>query len=288
VEPDLLHTELKSGYMSMARFANRIDSLRKKIHHSQAMKAVKKTPLHPVLGLLFRGYIKSLSTLVSDYRHEVKIGSSVAQYHIETGDDFTHIVGLDGEKPVLTGFIQDIRSDDIVYDVGSHLGLYSCLAASKAGKVYCFEPHPGNLEALRKNIELNNLENIKIIEYALSDEERTFLMPGKDTRANAAVSDMEGELEINSVTGDVLVEEKIKPATVVKIDVEGHEYQAVKGLEETLRDSCRVLYCEVHPEDLKDFGHSEEEFYDLVEKLGFQNIDIIHERGPQKFIRAEK
>lgn len=271
-----------------AKLARYLDRLRQRIHYSRGMKVIKRTPLHPLLEIAFRSYIRLLSFIIPDYRHTVSLGGLEAQFHVDTGDDMTHVVGLDGEKPVLKDFAETVEPGDVVYDIGSHLGIYGCLSAKKASKVYCFEPHPGNISALRANIELNNLGNVRVCECALSDSETTYMMPGQDTRANASISET-GDVEVKVVKGAKLVENgSIEPPEVVKMDVEGHEYEALKGLGDVLQDSCRILYCEVHPQDLEDSGRTEEELYELIQKLGFETVNTIYERGPQKFIKAEK
>ena len=60
----------------------------------------------------------------------------------------------------------------IVVDVGANVGYFSLLAAElvgSSGKVYAFEPEPGNNGILQQNIEINSLSNIQVEEMAGSD-----------------------------------------------------------------------------------------------------------------------
>ena len=56
-----------------------------------------------------------------------------------------------------------ITKDSIVVDVGAHIGSFSLMAARDARKVLAFEPEPINYQMLKKNMELNNLENMAIL-----------------------------------------------------------------------------------------------------------------------------
>ena len=61
-----------------------------------------------------------------------------------------------------------ITRDSIVVDVGAHIGSFSIMAARSAYKVLAFEPEPNNYRMLKKNMELNHLENMSIFEMAVS------------------------------------------------------------------------------------------------------------------------
>lgn len=62
-----------------------------------------------------------------------------------------------------------------VLDTGGNIGYFTLLASKlvgKHGKVYVFEPDPTNFKYLRKNIEINKIENIILINKCVSNEER--------------------------------------------------------------------------------------------------------------------
>jgi FkbM family methyltransferase len=61
-----------------------------------------------------------------------------------------------------------IAKDSIVVDVGAHIGSFSIMVARSAYKVLAFEPEPNNYQMLKKNMELNHLENMSIFEMAVS------------------------------------------------------------------------------------------------------------------------
>jgi len=64
-----------------------------------------------------------------------------------------------------------LAKDSVFYDIGANVGFYSLLAAQVAsnGKVFSFEPSPRNIELLRKHLILNEINNVDILDVALSD-----------------------------------------------------------------------------------------------------------------------
>ena len=59
----------------------------------------------------------------------------------------------------------EIETDDVVLDIGAHIGLFTLFASQFCtnGKIYCFEPIKENFELLQENIKMNNLENVIIL-----------------------------------------------------------------------------------------------------------------------------
>lgn len=65
------------------------------------------------------------------------------------------------------------KEGEVVIDAGANIGMFSCCAASKGCKVFAFEPTEKTREYLRQNAELYKKGAVEILEYALSDGERT-------------------------------------------------------------------------------------------------------------------
>ena len=98
---------------------------------------------------------------------------------IESPEYIDYVVMRDGNKyymsRLINGVMQaqqdyifdDIRKDDIVIDIGASIGGFSIPASKKAKYVYAVEPM--TLDLLRKNILLNEREDINILDVALGD-----------------------------------------------------------------------------------------------------------------------
>ncbi|GAB6878850.1 FkbM family methyltransferase [Halorubrum gandharaense] len=201
-------------------------------------------------------------------------------------------------------FLDSIEDEDVVYDIGANTGLYSLFAATKCprGKVVAFEPYPPNVEVLRRDIARNSLNNIKVVESAISNSggEIEFNQPEEDDIGYGSSSidtdGTDGSLTVPTTTVDTLVEDsEIPPPNVVKIDVEGAEQLVIDGMMETLSGpSCRVLYCEIHlpgvskRPSIEDFGGSPDELEAKLEGLGFTVQRVQMERGSELTIKAKK
>jgi FkbM family methyltransferase len=148
---------------------------------------------------------------------------------------------------------------DTVVDVGAHIGLYSLIAAKRvgsSGKVIAIEPDPENCKLLQRNVEINKLTNVSILELAAfsSTSKLKLYLPGKERgftklstlMANRAVT--ENFLEIDATTLDcLLVTQGITEVNWIKIDVEGAELEVLKGAAITLSESKDIaLLIEVH------------------------------------------
>ena len=64
-----------------------------------------------------------------------------------------------------------LEEDDIVVDIGAHVGVFTVFAASRTqNTVYAFEPFPGNFEILKRNISVNKLCNVVLYRSAVADK----------------------------------------------------------------------------------------------------------------------
>ena len=160
-------------------------------------------------------------------------------------------------------------------------------------KVIAFEPHPANVDRLRENASLNEIQ-IEVQSVALSNEHGSseLSISGENDQAGAGTHSLstggDGQtLEIETIEGDRLIEEgNIPPPTVVKIDVEGAEQLVLEGLRATIESGqCHTIYCEVHPDRLSGFGGSEQELRELLRENGYE-IRVIKQRSPEYFLKA--
>lgn len=191
------------------------------------------------------------------------------------------------------------KEGDIVVDVGAHMGRYTLMAAKSIGqygKVLAVEAHPYNYKLLCKNIKLNELLNTVTLNCAAFSEEISKLrlyLPDEQLGYTMHHSLMSGYLaskyhdaaekryiEVEAHTLDHLLESaQIKHDQVnwIKIDVEGAEYEVLRGCSQILTSSKDIsLLVEVHGNETYrplvellqsyDFGIELEKIYDNGEK----------------------
>ena len=106
--------------------------------------------------------------------------------------------------------------------------------------VHAFEPAPENFQILKKNIELNQLTNVVPVNKAVSDSSTT--MPFFIEKQNDVQGSLYSTLRSNEFTIPVecvTIDEYMagQPVDVIKMDIEGGEPAALKGMEKTLANS---------------------------------------------------
>jgi len=135
---------------------------------------------------------------------------------------------------------KNINKEDIVLDIGAHIGIHTIHLAKIAKFVYAIEPEPNNLKLLIKNISANNVEKkVSILPYAISsiDGLVNFYVNSESTGAHHILFNNEGSmdyktiLKVKAYTLDTLLLNilGLTRIDVVKIDVEGHELEVIKG-----------------------------------------------------------
>lgn len=191
---------------------------------------------------------------------------------LETYWEFNHFRRL-VERALLSDLVSEIRTDDVVYDVGAYLGWHTLFAAKAArdGTTVAFEPHPVSHKRLQE--VLRHAEgHVRTYNYALSDVKKTVAIP-KNSSSGAEISETGSDgYEAKTIRGDALVDSEDLPLpNVIKIDVEGMEKEVLDGLEKTIAtDECRVIYCEMHPQKSALGNKLYSEIVDDFERAGFE------------------
>jgi len=178
------------------------------------------------------------------------------------------------------------KEGDIVIDIGAHIGLYTIISSKRVGangKVVAIEAHPGNFEMLNSNIKLNRLNNVIPLNYAVYSKEtkvKLYLPSGESgfTKYNTImpnwINTREKFVEVNANTLDYLLQlNEIRQEEVnwIKIDVEGAEFEVLKGASNVLSKSKDIaILMELHgPPHI--YRPKVEEFVDLYNfKIEFE------------------
>lgn len=106
----------------------------------------------------------------------LKNGLEIHNKHSNTLSIFREIF----KNKVYTNTLIQIEQDDVVFDVGANIGVFSLFASMVKGvRIFGFEPHPDNFAFYTKNIEVNNKSNITGLNCALGYEDSSrFLVNG--------------------------------------------------------------------------------------------------------------
>jgi FkbM family methyltransferase len=162
-------------------------------------------------------------------------------------------------EPLLSRWVlQRLRPGDVFVDVGANMGYFSVLAAQgvrPAGGVVAIEPEPTTFKKLTTNVALNRGANVRAVQSAAGAREGTvpfYRAPWNDAE-NSTVANPElepaGEVEALPLAR-LLSEAEMAHTRLVKVDVEGGEWDVIAGLvPDIARFSADMeLVVEVHPQ----------------------------------------
>jgi FkbM family methyltransferase len=178
---------------------------------------------------------------------------------------------------------------DIVVDVGAHIGKYTIIASKMVGsqgKVIAIEAHPANYDLLKQNIELNKLNNVIALNYAVHSKETMVKLyeSGQEkgfTIYNTIMIDRttpnnQKYIEIKAKTLDsLLLKNGINQVNWIKIDVEGAEYEVLRGATDLLSSGKDTsLLIEIH-----NLGANHRNLYEpIIELLKLNNYKVLFEK----------
>ncbi len=181
-----------------------------------------------------------------------------------------------------------VRPGMTVVDIGANIGIYTLLFArwvGPGGRVLAFEPDPDNFALLQKNIRQNGYGNVTVYPFAVSNRIGTSkLFVSNINRGDNRLRpfrDQDTILEIKITTLDAVTADVSGPVDLVKMDIQGGEYEVLEGMTRTLKRNPQIVFVtEFDPQFLREFGHSGEDFLNLVRQGGLRPylIDERHRR----------
>ncbi|MBU2855950.1 FkbM family methyltransferase [Acidithiobacillus ferrooxidans] len=168
-------------------------------------------------------------------------------------------------------------------DIGANIGVYTAMAAKRIGSggmVYAFEPVQRTFKRMEDNIKLNNFANVKTYNIALSSTTGTasIWIPKHNNLGMSSLHPNSTSLDeetIMAITLDRWVkQEKINTVDIIKIDVEGHELEVLKGALDTITKLRPIIALELSREHLGRAGTSPEDIAELLITCGYQAYGI--------------
>jgi FkbM family methyltransferase len=200
---------------------------------------------------------------------------------------FVYVFGV--WEPNLTAFIEArLTRGQVFVDVGANLGWFSVLAGALVGRegdVVAIEASPLFCDALERNVEANQMTNVRIVNAAVGVE------PGR-VDIEYGPAEQTGLTRVSrgsAIPADTLQAlvgaEDLRRARLIKIDVEGAEYDVIRGfapaLEELSPDAEVIV--EVGPE--RASGPSEVDWlFGSFEEAGFLPYALPNSYFPERYL----
>ena len=198
-------------------------------------------------------------------------------------------------EPEITRFLTRwIKPDDTFFDIGSHVGYFSLLAARLAsnGHVVSFEPNKSNIEFINEIMNLNHTNNWRLIPQAVSDANGRLLFKEGPTSSTGKVMKVNGPdeaLTVETISLDEFIRANECPPNIIKIDVEGHGDNVLEGFSsfENMVEPCLILI-EIH-DGSNELQYLRKRFRDSrIMDLNKRPVDIHSENIPDHVVIYNK
>ena len=179
-------------------------------------------------------------------------------------------------------FMSLASNGTVLWDVGALFGVFS-LAFTLTGtghRALAFEPNPSSAAKLRECISLNPTAKVEVFESAVGlPGEVIEFERGFHYTAVAGLSvrpDEKNLTQTETASIDDLIEEGLAAPDIIKIDVEGHEFDVLQGARKLLFAKKPLLSLELHPGLLEHRGTSAVAIAEYLEEAGyiFQNTQL--------------
>jgi len=171
-----------------------------------------------------------------------------------------------------------VRPGDRVLDLGAHLGGFALAAASLGCEVIAVEASPQNAALLRRSAEENRFANLKVVHAAVADRAGSIEFIAQGPWGIVAPAAGAATVSVPAVrVDDLLAEHGWPDVRFVKIDVEGSEVAAVRGMPRLLgRPDAPVVFFESNQFALNLYGLTDADLKAAVRRHGYD----LYRPGP--------
>jgi len=199
-------------------------------------------------------------------------------YTIDPQENLGDVFGILKEPHLQHLLVRYVRPGGVVFDIGANLGFFTLLMSrlvGERGNVYAFEPYPSAAEMLRKHLQLNHMTNVRVVEKGVSDKAGNTVLRVPDYGKNHSMASIcwhkqdatavENKVEMLAI--DESDEFKNCNPVFIKVDVEGAEGLAMRGMEKLLERARPVIYIEC-----SDAGRRQS--WETLQRLGYGCFDV--------------
>jgi len=206
---------------------------------------------------------------------------------------------------------KELKTGDVFLDIGANIGYHTLTAAKRVGpkgRVYAIEPEPENFSILEQNISINGYsDRCVLVRKGVSDKSGTqklYLDPFNcgghaffnhfekpevflGSRSVTLNENLDNFIDVETISIDDFLSNN-RRVNVVKMDIEGAELLALRGMLETLKANKRiVIFSEFSPSAMNMVGGDYREFLEILKRLGFEVYDLNENKKTLKKVSIE-
>jgi len=186
-------------------------------------------------------------------------------------------------EPHITAFVKRrLKQGGVFIDVGANIGYYSLLTSKLCEEVVAIEAASEIFYKIKKNIEYNEISNIRLVHIAVSDKiQETIIYISSDANIGATTlfserfsykkGDLQEEIVRTAPFKDIILLDEKKNVRLIKIDIEGSEYYVLKDLLiniDEFGENIEILV-EISPDDIRRCGGKIEDVMHKFYNKGF-------------------
>jgi FkbM family methyltransferase len=167
-----------------------------------------------------------------------------------------------------------IKTGDTVLDIGANIGFYAEILSGivgEKGNVHCFEPDITNFKHLESRSK--HLPNVTINNKAVSDKTETIkIYTSKKLNVDHRTykpDEYDQEIDIHAIAVDEYLQSSTSEINFIKMDIQGFEMSAVKGMTKTLQSPNLKMLSEFWPYGMRKAGTSVLDYFYFLKQYNF-------------------
>lgn len=190
-----------------------------------------------------------------------------------------------------------ISDGSVIFDIGANIGWYSLNIRNKIKNsfIYAFEPIRSNYDLIKKNIRLNNLNNIKVYNLGLSNKnDKIIFYYNPSKTGNTSIKNLSDSRNVIKIAcnvkkmDDFVKKNNIKKIDFIKCDVEGAELLVFKGGKESLQKYKPIIFTEMLRKWAAKFDYHPNDIIAFLKNLGYLCFEIKNNRLCEFFVMDNK
>ena len=217
-----------------------------------ALLHIRPAPLASALKRLFRVKRVMVNTKIG---HMWLDPVSIMGVRIATGEY---------EPDVIAKIQANFPAGGVFLDIGANEGVFSLVAAKTARQVIAVEPQSRLIPVIQENLRLNGLTNVSIVRAAISDQSGAgTLHLSPDINNGSTALHQHTRYQVDTETTPLMTftelfdRHGLQVVDFMKMDIEGHEYEAILGSPEIFREQrIKTFIVEFHGTHMENRGRS--------------------------------